>query len=73
MRLLKRHRLAQGMSIAELAARLKVDASTVGAWETGRNNPRPKMYPKLARILGIDPLELTRIVEPERGELAATN
>lgn len=65
MRMLKRHRLARGLSLKEIGTRLRVHTSTVGAWETGRNLPRPHLVPKLARILEIDPLELTRVMEPE--------
>jgi transcriptional regulator with XRE-family HTH domain len=65
MRALKRHRLAKGLSMHDVASRLKVHVSTVGAWETGRNIPRAEIFPKLARVLGVDPLELTKIVEPE--------
>lgn len=69
MRELKRHRLAKGMSMEKLAHRLGVATPTVGAWESGRNLPRPAIVPKLAQILDIDPLELTRIIAPDRSKL----
>lgn len=64
MTLLRRHRIARGLSQVQLAARLKVDQSTVSLWEAGQI-PRPCMIPKLARMLGMDPMTLTRILEPE--------
>lgn len=68
MRELKRHRMAKGMSLESLASKLNVATSTAQAWESGRNLPRPKIVPKLARILGVKPLDLTRIMEPGSDE-----
>ncbi len=65
MRLFKRHRLAKGMTFEQMAGRLKVGVATVHAWESGRNLPRPDMIPKIARLLELDPLELTRVIAPE--------
>lgn len=65
MSLLRRHRLAKGLTIKQVASRLRVRAATVQGWETGAWKPRPEMYPKLAAILGIEALEITRLVAPE--------
>jgi transcriptional regulator with XRE-family HTH domain len=64
MTLLRRHRLAAGLTQTALAKRLKVVPSTVSLWESG-NLPHPEMIPKLARLLGVDPMTLTRVLEPE--------
>lgn len=72
MSLLKRHRMALGLTLEELAGRLKVSTATVSAWETGRYTPHPRMIPKLARLLGVSPMDLTRILSPG-DEPIATN
>jgi transcriptional regulator with XRE-family HTH domain len=66
MSLLRRHRLAKGLTIVQVASRLRVRPGTVQGWETGAWKPRPEMYPKLAGVLGIDALEITKLVAPER-------
>lgn len=66
MRLLKRHRLARGLTLKQLASTVGVDKSTVQAWETGRNTPRPRHIPRLAEIFEIEAMEITRLISPER-------
>lgn len=68
MTMLRRSRLAAGLNQDEFARRVGVTQGTVSAWEAGENIPLPKFFPKIARILGIDPMELTRYVSPERKE-----
>lgn len=65
MRMMKRHRMAKGMTMNVLSRKLGVSVATVHAWESGRNLPRPDMVPKLARIFEIDPMELTRVISPD--------
>lgn len=65
MRLLKRYRLAQGLTRKSLASKLKVHISTVGTWESGRSIPRDDVFPRLANVLGINALELTNVVSPD--------
>lgn len=65
MRMLKRHRIAQGLSLTALAKIVKVHVSTAQAWECGRNLPRPKHVPVLARALQVDPMELTQLISPD--------
>lgn len=65
MSLLRRHRLAAGLTQTALAKKLKVVPSTVSFWESGSSIPNPAMIPLLARILGIDAMTLTRVIEPE--------
>lgn len=65
MTLLRRHRLAKGLSQTALAKKLNLKTpSTVSLWESGENVPRPKMIPKLARLLGVDAMELTKLIDP---------
>ena len=71
MNLLKRHRLAMGLTQTALAKRVGVVPSTVCFWESGRWIPKPHHFPTIARVLGIDPLELTRVIEPEKQPAAA--
>lgn len=71
MTMLRRARLAIGLSQDEFARKVGVTQGTVSAWEAGENLPLPKFFPKIARILGVDPMELTRYVSPERKEAGA--
>lgn len=64
MTLLKRHRMARGFTQTKLARRLGVVPSTVSYWETGDKIPSPVMIPKLAKALALDPLELTKVIDP---------
>jgi transcriptional regulator with XRE-family HTH domain len=63
--LLRRHRLSKGLTQNALAKRLRIDPSCVSFWESGTTIPSPRMIPKLARVLGLDALALTRLIEPE--------
>ena len=54
MTLLRRHRLAKGLTQTRLAKRVGVSVSAVSLWELGKTIPAPEMFPKLARIFGID-------------------
>lgn len=64
MTLLRRHRLAKGLSQTKLARLIGRSCSAVSSWEAGGSTPDAELYPKLAKILGIDPLELTRVIDP---------
>lgn len=48
----KSAREKRGMTQQEIAVALDVDQSTVSLWECGKTNPRAKLLPKLAQILG---------------------
>jgi transcriptional regulator with XRE-family HTH domain len=62
--LLRRHRIALGMTQTALAAKMGIAPSTVSYWESGRWLPHPRFIPKLARVLGLDALELTKVLDP---------
>lgn len=68
MTMLRRARFAVGLSQEEFARKVGVTQGTVCAWEAGEHLPRASLFPKIARILGVDPMELTRYVSPERKE-----
>jgi transcriptional regulator with XRE-family HTH domain len=68
---LRRHRLAAGLDQADLAKRVGVSVSSVSLWESGKSIPRGRMFPKIARVLGIEPIELTRFIQPEKQITAA--
>lgn len=70
MNLLKRHRLAKGLTLRELGQRIGVSTAAVSTWETGRCIPAAGTIPKLARALGLDPLTLTKVISPESSEPA---
>ena len=50
--LLKQCRKKQGISQAELAARLGVTQQAVGKWESGKSSPDPSTVARIAGILG---------------------
>lgn len=62
---LRRHRLAAGLDQGDLAKRVGVSVSAVSRWESGQDIPRGSRFQKIARVLGIKPLELTQIIAPE--------
>ncbi|HSG35022.1 MAG TPA: helix-turn-helix domain-containing protein [Sphingomonadaceae bacterium] len=55
---LQRLRAASGLSLARIAAALKVSKPTVWAWEQGRARPSRNRIPALARLLGVNPEDL---------------
>ncbi|MFD3558503.1 helix-turn-helix transcriptional regulator [Streptomyces sp. NPDC058686] len=62
---LAKRRKALGYSQEGLAAKLGVDRTTVGRWETGKGVPQPPLRPKLARLLNVDLAALgTLLTEP---------
>ena len=71
MTLLRRHRLARGLTQTKLAKTLGVVPSSVSFWESGKSLPSPELIPKLARALGIDAMELTRVISPEQQKAPA--
>lgn len=66
MTLLRRHRISKGLSQTALAKKLDLVPSTVSCWESGDSIPSPKLIPKLARILELDVMELTRVIQPDQ-------
>ncbi len=71
MTLLRRHRIARGMTQDALATKLGVVPSAVCFWESGAKSPAPNKYKKLARLLGVSPMELTKIIERESDPISA--
>ncbi len=71
MHLLRRYRIAKGLTQTALAKRLKLKTpSTVSFWESGASVPSPQLVPKLARILGLSAMDLTQVIEPEQSRPA---
>ncbi len=62
---LRRYRLAAGLNQNDLASAMKVSDAAVSKWENGMSMPRGDKFKKLARILGINPIDLTRMLDPE--------
>lgn len=65
MTLLKRYRLATGMSQREVARKLRVTNTAYSYWESGRNLPHPRHIRQLATVLAVNAMELTHILCPE--------
>jgi transcriptional regulator with XRE-family HTH domain len=64
--ILRTYRKACGLSIRDAAKRMKVNKSTVQAWEAGVNKPQPRMITKIAGLYRIDPMKLVEWIEPPR-------
>jgi len=62
---LARAREAAGLTQEAFAMRAGVEVSTVVRWESGCTTPLPGKRPQIARALGIDLLELERLLSPE--------
>jgi transcriptional regulator with XRE-family HTH domain len=58
---IRRHRLAAGMTQKELAAEIEMTDRTVSSWETGKMIPSREALLKLAKIfqIGLDDFNLT--------------
>ncbi len=65
MTALRRYRLAAGLDQGQLAKAVGVTSSAVSTWESGKFIPKPRLFPKIARVLGIKPIDLTRFIQPE--------
>lgn len=65
MTLFKRHRLANGLTLAKLAARIGVSTAAVQTWEVGRCTPSAALIPKLAKALHLSPMALMELLDPD--------
>jgi cytoskeletal protein RodZ len=65
--LLMQARKAQGMTIADVAAKLGFALDFVEAYETGCWRLDPAEYVAIARLIGVDPHELLQQAEEEVG------
>ncbi len=72
MSLLKRHRLANGLTIQQLARKCGVTGASAYAWEAGLSVPKPKHIPKLARALGLTPMDLISVLHPQPPAVVAS-
>jgi len=61
---LARRMKACGYSQERLAHALSVDRTTVGRWVRGEASPQGFVWPKLARLLQVTPVELERLMAP---------
>ena len=59
----KQLRLAKGLTLSQAAQSLNTTLQTVGRWERGGGVPSPAMYPKIASLLGIEPLQAVQLFE----------
>lgn len=53
-------RLAAGLSVQEVVAKLKVSDAAVYMWETGQLHPRASRLPEIAKLYGVTVDELLR-------------
>jgi ribosome-binding protein aMBF1 (putative translation factor) len=57
---IRQKRRALGLTQERLAKRIGVTKAAVSSWELGKFSPTPRIIPKLARALGVDPDSLER-------------
>ena len=53
-------RIKAGLSVAEVMAALNVSDAAVYQWETGKNTPKGKRLPELAKLYGCTVDELLK-------------
>lgn len=54
-------RIKKGLTQTELAAKLKVNQSTVGCWEIGLNFPKASNLRKLSKLLDLSIDDLMKV------------
>ena len=57
-RLIKKYRIAKGITVVQLAKKLKLSRASVYYYEAGVKMPNPKMLVKIAKILEVEPKDL---------------
>jgi transcriptional regulator with XRE-family HTH domain len=68
---LKLHLTAKGMNGSDLARKMKLTPAAVTRWLSGQTTPKAKYVPQLARMLGVSPMDLTRIIHQEKSNDSA--
>jgi transcriptional regulator with XRE-family HTH domain len=58
---LVRKRKAAGLTQQGFARAVGVSARTVTAWESGETEPRPRHFPKIAKVLGVSADHATKL------------
>lgn len=57
---------ALDLSDRKIGAAIEVDHSSVSKWRKGKHFPEPENLERLARFLGVDPLELLMTPDQQR-------
>lgn len=57
-RLIKKYRIAKGITVIQLAKKLKLSRATIYNYEIGIQMPNPKLLVKIAKILDVEPKDL---------------
>lgn len=55
---IKKHRIANGMTVIQLAKKIKKSRQTIYNYEAGIQMPPPKLLVKIAKILDVKPKDL---------------
>lgn len=55
---IKMFRIANGLTVIELAKRIKKTRATIYNYENGTQMPTPKTLQKIAGVLGVSPMDL---------------
>ena len=70
---IKKYRLMKGVSQAQLAAELGIAASALSAYESGTRMPKIELREQIAKVLEVDPVELSGIELSEDDEIRLLN
>ena len=60
---IKEYREKKRLTQQELADRLGINRVTITQWETGKSNPRPVIFPKLIKALGLKKIDQIFLLE----------
>jgi transcriptional regulator with XRE-family HTH domain len=55
---IKKYRLAKGMTVIELAKLVNLSRTSIYSYENGSQVPSPKRLTKIAKVLGVKPIQL---------------
>ena len=58
---IRKHRLENGLTQAEVAEDVGVTATALGHWETNKRTPSERFLPRIAWLLGYQPVLAARI------------
>lgn len=65
MSTLRLFRMAAGLTQEQVASRVGVSLTSYWKWETGACMPSSRRIPRMAKVLGVTPLDLIRSIDAD--------
>ena len=62
-KLIKKYRIAKGITVVQLAKKMKICRASVYYYEAGMKMPNPKLLVKIAKYLEVEPKDLIGVEE----------